>query len=112
MDDTEIFYALQASQDTEQLEHDAEYAKQAAMAFFLAGIEHAHQERIRICYAKRVYLTWFDLLRNPRFGTPWQRLYKSQNDRAFITTMGFNTSTFHAILNTGFSQRWNTTPIG
>ena len=41
MDDTEIFYALQASQDTKQLEHDAEYAKQAAMAFFLAGIEHA-----------------------------------------------------------------------
>ena len=88
MDDTEIFDALQASRDTEQLEHDAEYAKQAAMAFLLAGIEHARQERIRIRYAKRLYRTQFDLLRNPRFRTPWQRLYKSQNDRAFITTMG------------------------
>ena len=112
MDDTEIFYALQASRDTEQLEHDAEYAKQAAMAFLLAGIEHARQERIHIRYAKRLYLTRFDLLRNPRFRTPWQRLYKSQNDRAFITTMGFDTSTFHAILDTGFTHCWNTTPIG
>jgi hypothetical protein len=111
MDDTEIFYALQAARDIEHLEHDAEYAKQAAMAFFIAGIEHARQERIRIRHAKRVYLTRFDLLRNPRFGTPWQHLYKSQNDRAFITTMGFDTSTFNAILDAGFTERWNTLPL-
>lgn len=112
MDDIEIFCALQAVQDAEQREHDAEYAKQAAVAFLLAGIEHGRQERIRIRHAKRVYLTRFDLLRNPRFGTPWRRLYESQSDRAFITTMGFDTSTFNAILDAGFAERWNNTPIG
>ena len=43
------------------------------MALLLAGIEHARQERIRIRYAKRLYQTRFDLLRNPCFRTPWQR---------------------------------------
>ena len=37
-----------------------------------------------------LYLTRPDLFPDPRNDTPWQALYHSQNDHAFITTMGFN----------------------
>ena len=33
------------------------------------------------------------------------------NDHAFITTMGMNAMTFEYILNQGFAETWNTTPI-
>ncbi|KAG2342379.1 hypothetical protein BDR05DRAFT_976528 [Suillus weaverae] len=38
-------------------------------------------------------------------------LYDSQNDRAFITMMGVNVSTFSSLLTTGFAQAWYETPI-
>jgi hypothetical protein len=43
--------------------------------------------------------------------TPWQVLYTSQNDRAFITTMGFDCATFQIILASGFTHAWNTQSI-
>lgn len=43
--------------------------------------------------------------------TPWQRLYSSQNNRAFITTMGFNVTCFERILAAGFEELWNRVPI-
>lgn len=67
-----------------------------------------HNERRR---AHRYYLTRPDLLPNPRFGTPWQRLYEGQNPRAFVTTMGFDVKTFNRILHSGFAEAWNTRPI-
>ena len=39
-------------------------------------------------------------------GSPWQKPYHSRSDRAFITTMGFDTETFDSILNAGFTQKW------
>ena len=42
---------------------------------------------------------------------PWQSLYASQSDQAFIAMMGFNVQTFHDILNKGFETEWNTQPI-
>ena len=33
------------------------------------------------------------------------------NDHAFITTMGIDVTTFEYILNQGFAETWNTTPI-
>ena len=39
-------------------------------------------------------------------GSPWQKLYHSRSDRAFITTMGFDTKTFDSILNAGFAPKW------
>ncbi|KAF8326130.1 hypothetical protein F5887DRAFT_984706 [Amanita rubescens] len=38
-----------------------------------------------------------DLLKTPREATPWQALNSSKNDRAFITTMGFDVATFDLI---------------
>jgi hypothetical protein len=43
--------------------------------------------------------------------TPWQILLASQNDRAFITTMGFDVATFDYIIYSGFGHLWSTTPI-
>jgi hypothetical protein len=38
-------------------------------------------------------------------------IYSSQDDRAFIMTMGIDVETFHHILDCGFAKAWNTTPI-
>jgi len=38
-----------------------------------------------------------------------QRLYRSQSNRVFITTMGFNIAVFNTILEVGFEEQWNTT---
>lgn len=48
---------------------------------------------------------------NPCINTPWQILYDSQDDWAFIMTMGFNMKTFRYILTSGFPASWYTTPI-
>lgn len=52
-----------------------------------------------------------NLLPNPRFQTPWQQLYHSRDNRAFITTMGVDTRTFRLLLANGFHRLWTTTPI-
>ncbi|KAK7459484.1 hypothetical protein VKT23_009467 [Stygiomarasmius scandens] len=58
-----------------------------------------------------LYLTRPQLLPNPRQDTPWQVLYGSQNDRAFITTTGFNVEGFNMILHSGFEDLWELNPI-
>lgn len=55
--------------------------------------KHAERRQTRITYLVRG-----DLLPNPRLSTPWQALYSAQNDRAFITTMGLDVSTFNHVL--------------
>ncbi|KAF8805213.1 hypothetical protein BYT27DRAFT_7224925 [Phlegmacium glaucopus] len=54
-----------------------------------------------------------ELLLNPHIGTPWQTLWASQEDRAFITTMGLDVVTFYRILEgpRGFEEWWESTPI-
>lgn len=59
----------------------------------------------------RLYLCRPELVPNPRIGSPWQYLYESQSDRAFITTMGIDTRIFQVILDAGFEHRWNSTAI-
>ena len=108
MDEAEAFLWLQVNQD--EADDDAQ-AAQAAFGVSVAMIAHYHQERARQLSSRRTYLVRANLLPNPRFGTPWQRLYRSKSDRAFLTTMGFNVATFQAILEAGFAQRWCTTPI-
>ena len=44
-------------------------------------------------------------------GTPWQYLYHSRNDHAFITTMGFDVGTFESILAAGFGHKYYEIPI-
>ncbi|KAJ3720698.1 hypothetical protein C8R42DRAFT_643072 [Lentinula raphanica] len=50
---------------------------------------------------------------NPRIDSPWIRLWEGQEDRAFITTMGFDVQTFRYLLEGcgHFADTWNSTPI-
>lgn len=59
----------------------------------------------------RLYLCQPELVLNPHIGSPWQFLYQSQSDRAFITTMSIDTVTFQVLLDVGFEILWNSTPI-
>ena len=59
----------------------------------------------------RLYLCRPELVPNPRIGSPWQVLYQSQSDRAFITTMGIDTVTFQLLLDAGFAFLWDSMPI-
>ncbi|KAI5991706.1 hypothetical protein F5J12DRAFT_786347 [Pisolithus orientalis] len=52
------------------------------------------------------------LLPNPCISTPWQKLYESQDDWAFITTMGFDVETFGYILTSGFAMAWSLNAAG
>ncbi|KAI0364883.1 hypothetical protein BV20DRAFT_1104821 [Pilatotrama ljubarskyi] len=42
---------------------------------------------------------------------PWQVLYNTRDDRAFITTMGLDCAMFDLILQSGFAERWNQSTI-
>jgi hypothetical protein len=91
-------------------EDDEEELLLLSGAFFL-GIERVHELRVERRNHHRRYLCRPQLLPNPRENTPWQALYNSRVDRAYITTMGIDVATFDFILASGFEQRWNTTPI-
>jgi hypothetical protein len=73
--------------------------------------EEAQVRRIERRHQHRTYLTRPDLLPNPRVDTPWIALYSSQNDRAFITTMGFDVATFDFIIRSGFGVKWFSLPL-
>ncbi|KAJ8503054.1 hypothetical protein ONZ45_g11200 [Pleurotus djamor] len=85
----------------------------AFVATIVAGALIAHSNRVRDRNPSRLYLCRPQLLPNPRVDTPWQRLYASQDDRAFITTMGVDVATFDLLLNGPghFAERWNAMPI-
>ncbi|KDR67832.1 hypothetical protein GALMADRAFT_79452 [Galerina marginata CBS 339.88] len=110
IDDFLVLQLLELEEE-EDLYEDEEIIRRAALAGALVylGVEEYRQRRS--ARRQRLYLTRAELLPNPRIGTPWQRLYDSQNDRSFITTMGFDVDTFHYLLDAGFRARWNATPI-
>ncbi|KII84777.1 hypothetical protein PLICRDRAFT_57297 [Plicaturopsis crispa FD-325 SS-3] len=84
----------------------------AALAVvLLLGTEDVRLERAARRNPSRLYLRRPQLLPNPRILSAWQRLYESQDDRAFITTMGFDVDTFQLLLDSGFEEKWNATPI-
>ncbi|KAJ7474056.1 hypothetical protein FB451DRAFT_1035184 [Mycena latifolia] len=96
--------------EEEEAEADWELAG-AASALILIGAEEARRLRAERRKPSRLYLCRPQLLRNPRFGTPWQVLLASRSDRAFITTMGFDVKTFDDIIEAGFGTSWYSTPI-
>ncbi|KAI6104253.1 hypothetical protein F5141DRAFT_1007161 [Pisolithus sp. B1] len=59
----------------------------------------------------QLYLCHLQLLPNPHLNTPWQILFNSQNDWAFITTMGTDVESLDHILAAGFAIAWYGTPI-
>ncbi|KAJ7224651.1 hypothetical protein GGX14DRAFT_387324 [Mycena pura] len=96
----------EAAEDDEEMELTA-----AAIGLMIGGALEAHQMRAERRHQSRLYLCRPQLLPNPRVNTPWQALYSSNHDRAFITTMGFDSETFHAILGAGFASSWYSIPI-
>ena len=112
MDDDHLLQTL-ALQHWLEAESDRETIDklQLIAAVLIIGSNEDHAwvvENRRPC---RQYLGRTALLPNPRIGTPWTRLYANHEDRAFITTMGVDTSTFRAILAAGFGHFWYTLPI-
>ena len=83
----------------------------ALVGVLILGAKEARLMKIRVRHPSRLYLCRPQLLPSPRFMTPWTQLYESYNDRAYITTMGFDVTTFHQLLDSGFADKWNSTPI-
>ena len=68
-------------------------------------IQKAHRQNESCLYLCK------QLMPFPHVDSPWQHLYESQDDCAFITTMGLDVETFHNILDSGFQERWDSTSI-
>ena len=95
-------------------EEDEEAANAAAwLASLITGILATHEAQNEQRHEHRLYLRRGELLPDPRIATPWQRLWESQQDRAFITTMGFDVATFRLLLEGPgrFGECWENTPI-
>jgi hypothetical protein len=58
----------------------------------------------------QTYLTQSDIPCNPMLDSAWASLWRSQSDRAFITTMGLDVTTFDDLLGR-FADRWNFSTI-
>ncbi|KAJ7739509.1 hypothetical protein B0H16DRAFT_1378881, partial [Mycena metata] len=112
MDIEMAFYSQQAAADEEAdlLDEESDLAG-TACAIILLGAAEARRLRVERRHPNRLYLCRPQLMPDPRINTPWQRLFASQSDRAFITTMGFDVATFNAIIGAGFGHSWSTTPI-
>ncbi len=104
--DTE-FVLLQALQEEEDsAAEDDLFTTQVLTATVLLVAENGHQARIDRRNRTRNYLCRPQLLPDPHTGTPWKALFQSYNDRAYITTMGFDVETFNYIVTSGFGTRW------
>ena len=115
MDDDNYLFLLHnvASQHQLALDEEGEFLDQVRLltAVLIVGSNEDHAWSVKNRYPRRQYLSRMNLLPNPRVGTPWTRLYENREDRAFITTMGIDTSTFDTILEAGFGHLWYTRPI-
>jgi hypothetical protein len=96
--------------EEDDYEADWEMAASAVTIMWL-GAEEARIQRAERRQQSRLYLCRPQLLPNPRFDTPWQVLFASNSNRAFITTMGFDVETFNSIIDAGFGAAWYSTPI-
>ena len=74
-------------------------------------IDDARMQRAHCCNESRLYLCCPQLMPFPHVESGWQHLYKSQDDSAFITTIGVDVETFHTILDSGFQDCWDSTLI-
>ncbi|KAI0648375.1 hypothetical protein C8Q79DRAFT_1008705 [Trametes meyenii] len=103
------YHTYDASDDSSEDELDN--ITLLAASVIVLGSEEARISRAENRQPSRRYLRRAQLLPNPRSNTPWQVLYESQDDRAFITTMGIDCATFNLILGSGFRGRWESWAI-
>lgn len=108
MDHDLLFLQNLLFQHWPEVEHENETQDQMrlAAAALIIGSNEDHAWAIQNQRPRRQYLGRLNLLPNPQFGTPWKHLYQCHEDRAFITAMGVDTSTFHAILEASFGTLW------
>jgi len=99
-------YQLETDEERETLDR-----VRLLTAVLIVGSNEDHAWLVENRHPRRQYLGRMNLLPNPHVGTPWTHLYENHEDRAFITTMGINTSTFRTILEAGFERLWYTQPI-
>jgi hypothetical protein len=98
-------------QEEEEEEEEEELSSRAALVcLILLGAEQSRSRRADRRRETRQRLLRIDLLPNPRLDTPWQRIYAGKSDTAFITTMGFDVTTFERILER-FALVWDSTPL-
>lgn len=69
------------------------------------------EERIQRQNLHRTYLTQPNMNPAPLHGTPWQHMHARGNACAFTMTMGIDVATFEFLLDQGFAEAWNSTPI-
>ena len=90
----EIAYALKQQEEEDNKDALEEELKQSAALAAVALMVVGAEESCRLCMEcrqpRRLYLCQPQLLPNPCKDTPWQVLYQSHSDHAFITTMGFD----------------------
>jgi hypothetical protein len=109
--DNYIMEILLLDEEEEEEAEEEDMRTRLAAALLLMGAEADCEVHLECRRSHRAYLTRPELMANPRVLSPWQSLYRSQSDRAFITTMGLDTATFNHILFTGFQYEWDNTSI-
>lgn len=91
----DLMFLQLMEEDEEHLEEEhLELQAVVVSGMVVYGAEELRRLRAERRYHRRLYLVRAQLLPNPHEATPWQVLYDSQNDHAF---MGFNVATFHDI---------------
>ena len=108
MDDNTLLFSQLAE---EEIADDDQQVIASLLIPLLLGAEIHRQIRAHRRSESRHSLTRPLLLPDPRVNTPWQQLLESKADRGFITTMGFDVTTFYYILRSGFRDQWNTRSI-
>ena len=93
MHDITVIAAAEADVE-EDLFQDEEYDLGLIASVIIIGAEIGRQARINNRHENQLYLTCSQLLPDSHLATPWQVLYDSQSDHAFMTTMGFDVKTF------------------
>jgi len=110
-EETAAFLLMQETMECEADAADEEFDAHLAAALLITGADVGRLLCNERRNPTRNYLCRPQLLPNPRTDTAWQVLFNSRNDRAYITTMGFNVETFELIVQSGFGERWYMQPI-
>ena len=91
----EIVHVLIQQEEEGDLEQELEQsAALAAVALMIIGAEESPRLRAEHRQPSQLSVCQPQLLPNSCKDTPWQVLYQSHSDRAFITTMGFDVDAF------------------
>lgn len=110
-EDIAAFLFVQLIEECDDDAADEELDAHLVTALLIAGADLGRILRSERRNPTQNYLCRPQLQPNPRIDTAWQVLFNSRNDRAYITTMGFNVETFELIVQSGFGERWYMQPI-